>query len=537
MEVTKEKITKEELKILAAKGYESPVFFCKTFLNDWFPDEMPWMHWGAIAILTRKTDFLKSYKDLSKIISNFTYVMPDDPEKKEHPIFIVEKDGSITLKIAQFALVKWPRGFSKTTIFNAIVIWTILYELKKFIMYISESSTHAEQQLATVKNVFMTNALIRSVFAPVIPERKDGKRWTANFIECLNGVKVKALGRGGQIRGSNADADRPDLILVDDVEDEESVGTSEQRAKCRKWFQQAVLGCLPSPVRRPDATVFVAGTLLHEDALLQYLEKDPQWTCMTFGAYDKQGELLWPQHMNEIALKRKKDSFIRMGNLAGYYMEYHNTLRDDESSKFKDRYIIHLHIPETDFVSVALALDPAISKKKTADLCAFAVTAMDNKGFISVLDILADRGIPGNEQVELFFMLSKKWNCTVRGIESVALQEVLIDWVNTSMHMQDHFFECLPIKHGNQKKTDRIEGLLQPRYAAGRVYHNRSFPEYESDLLNWPFCKKDRLDAVAMSVNLHPKGLAAYTTVGTNHDYISQSMNPFNKGREWRVAP
>ena len=53
-------------------------------------------------------------------------------------------------------------------------------------------------------------------------------------------IKVEAIGSGKKIRGRKHRNWRPDLLILDDIENDENVRTPEQRAKLDSWFKKAV---------------------------------------------------------------------------------------------------------------------------------------------------------------------------------------------------------------------------------------------------------------------------------------------------------
>src|SRR5690606_38118605 len=111
--------------------------------------------------------------------------------------------------------------------------------------------------------------------------------------ETTTGISVVSRGRGQQIRGQLKGAERPSYITFDDVEDEESVKTAEQRKKARGWMYKAVIPALP---RRSERAMIVGlGTLLGRESLLASMWKDPRFNIIIFGVHDLQGELLWPE--------------------------------------------------------------------------------------------------------------------------------------------------------------------------------------------------------------------------------------------------
>ena len=500
-----EALSREEKDRLMEDGFEDPVFFCRTFLPEWFPGPMPWVHRGMLAIMLRRTDFLHAYGELDKIVENFTYkVDPDDPESPEENIFTLEDDGTITIRLSPFTLLMLPRGYSKTTLVNAVCLISILYQLREFIAYLSETGPHAENQLGNVKRELEDNELIRAVFGNLVPGRQDSQKWSHNQIETLTGIFMIARGRGGQVRGSNLGAKRPDLILFDDVEDEESVNTSEQIQKTRKWFYQAVMPALAK--LKPGSQIVGSGTLLHRDALLNVLAHDPQWTVVKFGALDKKGEPLWSKNLDLVKLADLKQSFARVNDLAGYYREYFNVLRSDDTAKFRSDWIRVSGIDLTSVVGIGIALDPAISQSKDADYASIAAVAELKGGMLAVLQSKSKRGVLPREQLDWLFEEFHRWRgvtgvTPLVGIESIAFQAALIHIAREEMFRRKTYFEIAAIKH-SQKKETRVEGVLQPRYASSTIFHTGSFPELVEQLLDWPNGKKDAPDAVAMAVTL-----------------------------------
>lgn len=70
---------------------------------------------------------------------------------------------------------------------------------------------------------------------------------------------------------------RPDLILCDDLENDENVNTPEQRKKLRDWFYKAV-----SKAGDTYTDIVYIGTLLHYDALLANVAKNPEYEAVRY---------------------------------------------------------------------------------------------------------------------------------------------------------------------------------------------------------------------------------------------------------------
>lgn len=521
-------LTKDERDQIARDCFRSPARFLRTFMNEAFSTPLPWLHRGWLAILTRKTDFLLDVLDhdedadwwlakrglpfrdvereLDKIVKHFVWKEdPEDDQSPEHAIFHLTRnaDGKtirVDVDFNRFTAAMIPRGFSKTTLAGqGVPLYWILYQEKKFFVYISETATHASDQLRNVRVQLEENKLILSVFGRLKPERMETEKWTDEQLQTKTGITVVARGRGGQVRGLNIKNKRPDCIILDDVEDEESVQTIEQRQKVRKWFYKSVKPAIAE--LNPDSTIIALGTLLHKEALLMTLMRDPDWTFIRFSAIDRDGEPLWELNMPLKKLARIKNSMTLVGELSSFYMEYMSMIRNDETAKFRESFFIHQHYGIQDCVARALVCDPAISQNKNADFCAFGVVGMTERGILPVLDTFAEVGMSPREQVDKFFELSIRWDITHHGIEAVAYQAALVHLVREEMFRKKRYFEIQSITH-SQKKETRVEGVLQPRYANGYIVHTRRFPELESQLLDWPNGKKDVPDVVAMAITL-----------------------------------
>src|SRR3990172_10949140 len=257
-----------------------------------------------------------------------------------------------------FIEIMLPRGFSKTTYAGiAIPIYRTLYQTIKFGAYVSESGDHAVMQMENVRRELSDNERILQVFGELRPKLRDDERWSAKMFETLSGVAFVARGRGAQIRGLNHRGTRPQEILVDDVEDKESVETEAQREKTRRWFYSDVIPALPTIGK---GRIVALGTMLHPTALLQTLAADDRWSVIKFGIRDKDGDLLWPEAIDERKDSQNKASFLNAGQLGSYYMEYHNEPRSEENAVFRREWFKYGEVQGTEtVVASATYNDPA----------------------------------------------------------------------------------------------------------------------------------------------------------------------------------
>lgn len=460
------------------RGFEDPVWFARTFLEEQFPTPIPWFHRGLFAILTRQCNFLLRYGEIDKIIEHFTYTGSDGQVK---PVFAFQ-NGELVMYRRRYTLVMIPRGFSKTTIAGqAVPIRDIVYRVCPFSVYVSEAGPHAKMQLENVKYELSNNEKLLSVFGEQKPQMSADQRWAADFFETVHGCAWAARGRGAQIRGMNHHGRRPSKIIVDDYEDKESVATQDQREKTRKTFYGDLKPALPR--QDPNASIVYLATLLHSDALPTYLARDPEWSVVNFGARLPNGELLWPEWMDEAAIDLEKRSYANAGMLHVFYLEYFNDAKPEETQKFR-REFIHYGPVDGNIVGTAIYIDPAISKKTSADECVILAVSMTDKGRFFVRDGWGKRGATVREMIDKYFEFSRLYQATKHGVESNAFQAALVHVMREEMFRKKQYFEITPVTHST-KKSERILGILQPRYANGYIFHTQTFHSLETQLMDF----------------------------------------------------
>lgn len=509
-------VSDELIKKAVIESANDPAYFCRFFLRGWFPGPMPPVHFGLLSLFTRKVEFLDEYPDVHLFLMKyFTYMAdPLDPESVELPVFQYDTEGKVQMVAGANNAIIMPRGFSKTTLYNAGNLYELVTDKTTFSVYVSESSDHAERQLGNVKRQLEDNELLRRGYGDVVPKRSDSEKWGADEIQLNTGAVLLARGRGSQVRGLNFNARRPNRIVLDDVEDKESVATAAQRKKVSDWFYGDVVPAgnemedmadfdLEVDMQQ-DLQITVLGTLLHAEALLITLQKDPTFSHIRFGAKLPDGSMLWPQKMNEVSYERKKNQYRRTGKLAEFSREYDSMIRVEEDAMFQPLTpLFYVPTPLNELIQRAQACDPAISEDPKADHATIVVGGRKENGMLWNLNEWGGYGKKPHEIVEQLFKWHYDYQLHITGIEAQAYQKSLIYSLREFMAKKQRFFAVKPIIQGNDKtKQQRIEGILQPRYYNGYVRHAKVLPKLEAQLQDFPNGKYDYADACAMMFSL-----------------------------------
>lgn len=506
-------INESLLREAVIESAADPSYFCRFFLRKWFKSEMPWFHLGMLALITRKVGFLDKYPEHhAMLMEYFQYLDSSDPTgNRTLPIFSLDGGGQMLMTLAPNNNFIIPRGFSKTTICNAGNLYNVLTDGSFFGAYVSNTLTHAQTQLGNIRFELEGNQLIRAAYGNIVPDRSDSERWTAGELQMLNGAILIARGRGSQIRGVLFRARRPNLILLDDVEDEESVSTDEQREKTRSWFYGGVAPAGnemdgAEPEDQEELQIINLATLLDGDALAVTLSKDIEFNTVRFGARLRPGLMLWEYKMREATYERKRARYARLGRLAEFSREFDSTVRLTKDALFEHKNVtLYQPVVKSQLLDAAIAMDPAISDKPRSSHATIGLVGRGPSGLLWVLDCWGGVGKTPRELVDKYFELYDKWSFEgynlKAGIESQGYQAALLHLMREEMARKGRFFVIEGIVQ-RQDKKERINGILQPRYANGYMRHVRPFPELETQLQDFPNGKMDYPDVIAMALKL-----------------------------------
>jgi hypothetical protein len=204
-----------------------------------------------------------------------------------------------------------PRSHAKTTnLALAFPLFRMAVHHEAFTLVISDTSTQAEQRTSDIHAELLENKLLTGDYPYLsLPDaehyrQQKAKRTQGDFIT-VGGLRVLGAGAGKSLRGVKDGANRPSLIICDDLENDEAVATPLQREKLWSWFTKSILN-LPGP---DGARFIVIGTILHRQSLLARLlntDDGQTWTRRLYRAINADGEVLWPAVWTREKLEHKR---------------------------------------------------------------------------------------------------------------------------------------------------------------------------------------------------------------------------------------
>jgi hypothetical protein len=392
-----------------------------------------------------------------------------------------------------------PRDFGKSTIANAYAAKNIVYEDSWYTLLIGANQDTAVEHAENLKDMLTDNEYIQALFPDFKSDEWARTSWTTS-----TGRKVLPLGAGQKVRGHRRKARRPDLILLDDIENDENVLNEEQRLKLRRWFFSAVCNSVQmyGEESKNWKIVFI-GTVLHEDSLLMRLLNDPTWTSLRLEICDDNFVSKWPAAISDERIKEIYLSYAEQGEQDSFAREYRNMPISTESAKFKAEHFRYYTETEerlsndVTLTSVVLG-DPA--KTHGVDSCNSAIVGVTidlPARKVYVRDVVA-RQLRPDEFIAEMLDMAVRIGARFLAPEVTSLNEYLTFPLENAMKERGLFFNVLEIKPRDKKEL-RAAALI-PLYRSGRIWHRQgaACAGLEMHLLSYPRCAKwDEIDALA----------------------------------------
>jgi len=347
---------------------------------------------------------------------------------------------------------------------------------------VSSTAENAEWFLAKIMRECENNTKIHEDYGLI-----QGRVWRNNFLEFANGSTIRCAGAEGKIRGK-----RPDIIILDDLENDENVLSEDWRNKVSSWFWKAALYTL-----KPNGQCIVIGTLVHPLALVTNLTTNYKlegWTQRKYqGLTD--GKSIWEDQWPTPELIKRRDL-----NPAAFEQEIQNNPIPDEWRKFKpENFRFYDEVPNG--LLFTTTVDPAFELHNKADYSVVCTVGTDVYGNHYVVDISRKRLQP-NELIDEIFKHLERWNSLKLGIEEQSFQKTLRYYYDLEAKRRGRYVQIVPLKSEGRRKRYRIEALV-PFINQGLIWmHKERHKELVSELICWPTGDHDDiLDALAYQLD------------------------------------
>ena len=422
-----------------------------------------------------------------------------------------------------FLVVGAPRESSKTTLLAFLyVLHRLTFKKKRFIIIITSVYTKSCGALDAIKFEVKNNEFYRYHYPIDIIRDAEGD----SIFRFPDGFQARILCKGrdqvGDIRGEKFGAYRPDLILIDDIEDDKMVQSPERRQELEDLFDQVIMFAGEKGVTQ----IIVIGTVLHDDgqlAKLLSLTQYKQFRKLLYrGRYrDKEGnkKSLWNEKWTVDDLDKMEQK-----NPVSFAKEIQNDPVSGAMAKFDRRdfrrwtienmqYVLYGSegevVAKGDLINcrAAIACDLAWEQKRESDFSVILPAFLTPNAELLVETYFCKKGMKPDEIEEILFTMENRLRSITGhsvyiGFEKAKLEKVMKWLLREAMKRRNHYLLFKDLMWDADKIT-RIVTRLQPRYAQHVIYHKSGMGDLEHQLLRIPSGVHDDLpDALQGVVQL-----------------------------------
>ncbi len=420
--------TLERRQARLSRAASDPLYFCRTYLPHYFTQAPAPFHYELIGLL--------------------------------------ETRGPVVRPIVAAA----PREFAKSTVCSfGYVLHQICFGKRHFIIIGSDTEDLASDLTGYIYLELLYNERLHQDFGELVRPNKA----VDDFVT-RNDVRVKARGRGQRLRGLKHKQWRPDLVILDDLENDVNVRNPEIAEHILDWVTSAVY-----PAIEAQGTLMIIGTILRQrSALHRMLTSQEEPFChferRLYRALQEDGTSLWEARHPAAKLRQQKQL---MGSVA-FNREKMNEPAP-EQGLFQEHWIHYYHpdsLKDKDLAIVGF-FDPSLESGAGADYKAVVTVALAPQEMVFyVLDAFI-RKTTLEQTLRAIFNRHKERPYLCFGVEDNLFQRLLLkefDLLGKELGLM------LPVKGVTQRlaKETRVASLA-PLLERGRIRFIRGHSDQE----------------------------------------------------------
>ncbi len=271
------------------------------------------------------------------------------------------------------------RGSAKSTIFSLCYpIWAVTGKAqKKFVLIITQTQSQARKIMDNIKTQLESNEMLK---ADIGPFTEEGNEWSSMSIVIKQyDARIMVASTEQSIRGLLHLQYRPDVIILDDIEDLASVKSQEGRDKLFDWYTGDVV-----PLGDRNTRHILLGTRLHPDdlpsRLISQIKAKERQGVYKIVPIVKNKKNSWPgKYPDRQAIK---EEIQKVGNRIAWEREYMLRLISPEDQLIKPEWITYYDElpPLRNLSRIVVGIDLAIQQKETSDYTSMIVVYAFGKG-------------------------------------------------------------------------------------------------------------------------------------------------------------
>lgn len=415
----------------------------------------------SVDLKESKTEQRKRIDMLLQDYEKFAlYYFPHYCKGKPAP-FHIQLAKDVLASIRCFIVKKWPRAHAKSV--NVCIILPIFLMLNKelyFMVLASANQDGASGLLADLQAELSSNPRLINDFGEFVQHG----RWEFGDFTTRQGVRFKAIGRGGKPRGLREKGNRPDYIAVDDIDDDELCLNPKRVDKTTDWVLSALYAAF-SPKGR--ARFIVVANLISRTSVLQSLCDHPKSIVEQIDALDKKGNPAW-DYYSKADIKGMMDT---LGFRLAQRELFHNPISEGKVFK-QEHFQYKKRLPFKDYHALVCYTDPSFKDGGKNDHKATILIGVWKGEYHILMGFVEQTSI--KKMVDWHYEI----NAFVKGegavyyyMEANFIQDLLLKEFDVVAKKVGY---SIPIKGDKRKKPNKFARIeaMSPLFERGKVFIN-----------------------------------------------------------------
>lgn len=355
-------------------------------------------------------------------------------------------------KVERFA-IGIPRGFAKTTYIKVLCVWYVLFSHKHFILIVCASEKKAIAILSDICDM-LSSPNIRKIFGNYDANLEVDQAAQKVFHFRGREIILWAAGAGSSVRGINRKNKRPDVIVMDDIQEREDAKNKELAEELVVWMLSTLM-----KARSPFGCTYIfVGNMYPQNCILEKLKNNNQWVSLIVGGITTDGESLWEELKPIQELLEEYESDSNMGHPEVFISEVLNSTDIALASGIdpsRISYLPHYYLDVEQGEGGFILIDPSSGKKKGDDCTINHYEVMDGS---PILDELLFGTFSPKETIKKAIEIGLRRNTRLICVEDVAYQSTLLFWFEEYCEEEGiSGFIFAPISPKGRAKNNRIK--------------------------------------------------------------------------------
>ena len=386
-------------------------------------------------------------------------------------------------------MIEWFRWSIKTTLVIAVTTYKIANNFTKFVVWQSYEDTASTANTTNIARNLLSPRLSADywkLFKLSWGSKEDLEKKSVSNFDTSNGVKVRAWSLWQKLRGALSKTDRPDLLIVDDIDVSDSVRNPEV---IDKNYQKITWETFGAMTKTWDARIYFLWNTINQDWIVPRFRKEKKGT-KNWSVFHQpliiDDEIMWDFFKQSTLDKIKEDEWPISFN-QNYLLVPIDAYEEWFIKREHLRYYDYLNID--DFDNLYMHADTTHTANKTSDyFCSMIIWENKRDKNYYVIDFILEK-IDVESQAKAVIQQYLKYHNRIKKLTyDEKANQWFWHWIKKLA--REEYNISLPItelKYPKDKVT-HFEPHI-PHFIANRVYlpsRHKDLTEAETQLLAFP---------------------------------------------------